>query len=275
MNLGEMIRNARLSAGMSARELARAVGLSHSYVSQVEMGGITAPSPGVLKRMSVELDSLDYRYLLVAAGYISRADELGDSVEEASNKQHDNRFKNNKLEDAHDYYYEISDKGDLVKPIDSRVAQRIVQAISDEEIESRLRKQKNAAIPIVGSIPAGSSLVAAVAHFEPLDTYQIPESVCGIGPLSVLRVTGDSMKDEGIIDGDIVVIDRGATPRNLDICAVQIEGEHPTLKRIAMSNDYFVLSPANSAYQSIVVRVDDVGRTVTIFGKVIHCCRTY
>lgn len=68
--LGEMVARARLTAGYSARQLAEATGISHSYISQVEKGEIRRPSPRVLKRLTEVLPELDHFALLSAAGHI-------------------------------------------------------------------------------------------------------------------------------------------------------------------------------------------------------------
>jgi SOS-response transcriptional repressor LexA len=275
VSLGEMIRNARLSAGMSARELARAVGLSHSYISQVEVGGITAPSPGVLKKIACELSMLDYRRLLVSSGYISRADELGDSCEVSDRTQNKISLQNRSMSNNLDEDIAISDKGDLIRPTDNKIAQRIVQALSGTTTKKSAVNEHYASIPVVGAIPAGSAPVCTVSDTEPLETVQLPSDICGTGPYFGMRVIGDSMIDDGILDRDIVIIDKGTRPNNGDICAVQVEGEYPTIKRVMISNEFFILAPANSAYSPAVINVNEVGRTVSIIGRVVHCSRSY
>lgn len=274
MNLGETIRNARLNAGLSARELARAVGLSHSYISQVEMGGIATPSPGVLKKIAGELKTLDYRHLLVVSGYIARADELGDLIEPPVNER---KGKANGKNTGFDDEVTISDRGDLVLPADKETAQRVVRALCGNRSAyvKAVERKKSMAVPIVGSIPAGSAPVNAVNDKEPLDSMNLPDNIHGTGPFSALKVVGDSMKDDGILDGDVVVIDEGCELKNGDIYAVQIEGEYPTIKRILMSRDFFVLAPSNSSYTPTVVKVDEIGRTIALIGKVVYSSRIY
>jgi len=70
------------------------------------------------------------------------------------------------------------------------------------------------------------------------------------------RVVGDSMCDEGIIEGDILVIDKSIEPENGDLCVCFVDGEF-TLKRLRIEDDHCELVPSNPAYKSIVVTADN------------------
>ena len=66
------------------------------------------------------------------------------------------------------------------------------------------------------------------------------------------RVAGDSMRDCGIDDGDLLVIDKSLYPRDGDVAVCFVDGEF-TLKRISLRRDGLWLEPANPAYPSLHV----------------------
>ena len=64
MNLREIVRRGRLKLGLSGRKLAESIGVCHSYISQIERGTISRPSPAVLKKLAEVLPDVDYWELL-------------------------------------------------------------------------------------------------------------------------------------------------------------------------------------------------------------------
>ena len=70
------------------------------------------------------------------------------------------------------------------------------------------------------------------------------------------RVKGDSLKDEGIDDGDILVIDRSLGPQDGDLCACFVDGEF-TAKRLKILEDRALLIPANDKFKPIEVTAED------------------
>jgi repressor LexA len=92
---------------------------------------------------------------------------------------------------------------------------------------------------------------------------QVPAQLLGGGPSYVLRVRGDSMIEEGILDGDYVVIEERSHARNGEIVVALIGNEEATLKRIEQQPDRVILHPANSsmtplAYPPEAVRIQGV-----------------
>lgn len=270
-NLADSVKAARLAAGMSARELAKAARLSHSYISQLEAGVIGAPSPGVLKRLSDTLSGLNYWRMLVMAGYISRTDELGgdDSSDEFGG------FDGIKPDG----------KNCSLAPVhDAALADRIIGALTgncaavrveDSGFGSHSRNSNMKKLPVLGAIPAGEAFVVPAADCDAFGSIELPPGVKGIGPFAALSVRGDSMNGAGLLDGDVVIIDRGATARDGDVCAVQIEGGEPTLKRVHFVNGCAILAPANPAFSPIAVSMSgDEGR-LAIIGRVVFSQRVY
>jgi repressor LexA len=68
-------------------------------------------------------------------------------------------------------------------------------------------------------------------------------------PCYVLTVKGDSMIDEGILDGDMIVVEQRSSARNGEIIVALIEGSDATLKRIEQKPGEVILHPANAAMQ--------------------------
>lgn len=84
------------------------------------------------------------------------------------------------------------------------------------------------------------------------------------------RVKGESMKDAGINDGDLLVIDKSLEPKNGKIAVCYIDGEF-TIKRIKTDKDCCWLMPANESYKPIQVTADN---DFLIWGIVIHVIKT-
>lgn len=80
------------------------------------------------------------------------------------------------------------------------------------------------------------------------------------------RVVGDSMRDEGIEDGDILVIDKSLELMDNDLAVCCINGEF-TVKRVKLEKDYALLVPSNPKYPTIKVTKDD---EFTIWGIVTY-----
>jgi len=85
------------------------------------------------------------------------------------------------------------------------------------------------------------------------------------------RVKGQSMKDVGITDGDLLVIDKSITPKNDQIAVCYIDGEF-TIKKIKFEQDVCWLIPANEAYQPIRVTSQN---DFLIWGIVTHVIKAF
>lgn len=118
-------------------------------------------------------------------------------------------------------------------------------------------------VPLLGRIAAGSPILATE---DVEDVYQLPASLVGRGPVFMLKVKGDSMIEAGILDGDLVVIERGGSPSNGEIVAALIDGEEATVKRLRRKGTQVILEPANPALQPIAYAsgVEVIGRVVSV-----------
>ena len=121
------------------------------------------------------------------------------------------------------------------------------------------------AVPLVGRVKAGP-LTLATEDIE--GYYRLDKSWVRGNGCFLLRVDGDSMVGDHIMDGDLALIRQQNTADQGDIVIAMIDDE-ATLKRFYREGDFIRLEPRNPNYASIVVRAD----VVTIIGKAIKIVR--
>jgi repressor LexA len=118
-------------------------------------------------------------------------------------------------------------------------------------------------VPVVGRIAAGSPVLADEVVE---DVFPLPRALVGEGALFLLRVTGDSMVEAAICDGDWVVVRQQPVADNGEIVAALIENE-ATVKVFRRQGSEAWLLPRNASYQPISAR------EATILGKVVAVLR--
>jgi repressor LexA len=131
------------------------------------------------------------------------------------------------------------------------------------------RQSKSAAemaLPLMGRIAAG----------QPIEAVENPETI-SLGDITrskdvfVLQVKGESMKDEHIVDGDYVLVEKSQTARDGEIVVALVEGTDATLKRLYREGANIRLQPSNAALKPIVVPA----KSVQVQGRVIGVLRKY
>lgn len=106
-------------------------------------------------------------------------------------------------------------------------------------------------LPLKGLITAGEPIEA----MDENETIDVPADLVVDQVNSyVLKVRGESMIDDGILDGDHVVVERNPSPRNGDIIVALLENTYATLKRFYREPSRIRLQPANSTMQPIYVK---------------------
>jgi repressor LexA len=106
-------------------------------------------------------------------------------------------------------------------------------------------------LPLVGLITAGEPIEA----IQQPETISVPrELVRSTDNAFVLRVQGDSMVGEGILDGDYVIAERNFYPQNGDVVVALLRNEYATLKKYFRERDRIRLQPANPKYRPIYAR---------------------
>lgn len=121
------------------------------------------------------------------------------------------------------------------------------------------------AIPLMGTIAAGEPIEALPVPEE----IEVPPAMVGRRPSYALRVQGDSMIEEGIFDGDYVVVEETHVPENGETVVALLEGREVTLKKFyrerADGGERIRLQPANPAMEPLVVGKD---KRIEIQGRV-------
>lgn len=134
-------------------------------------------------------------------------------------------------------------------------------------------KEKNRAIrlspqtrnlPLVGKVAAGNPLLALQEYTE---VIPVPEELAGHEGGFLVRVEGDSMIGDHILDGDYVMIHPQSNADNGDIVIALVNQEEVTVKRLYRNRDQITLKPSNPAYQPIVTK------EAVILGKVTGIIR--
>ena len=118
-------------------------------------------------------------------------------------------------------------------------------------------------VPLVGKITAGQPILAV----EQIEDY-IPYPTRGNDGLFALKVVGLSMKNAGILDGDIVIADKNAPCKSGDI-VIGMEGESATVKRLLLKGGQVIFMPENPDFSPIYPKEPKV------LGKVIGSFRKY
>ena len=129
----------------------------------------------------------------------------------------------------------------------------------------RLPDDRPTLLRVVGRIAAGRPIEAV----ESAETIDLEELFSSHHPVGVLEVQGDSMIDEHIRDGDLVVYEQRSNPRNGDTVVALLDGEEATLKKFFREKNRIRLQPANPKYRPIYTR------DVEIQGVVIGVMRRY
>ncbi len=124
-------------------------------------------------------------------------------------------------------------------------------------------------LPVMGRIAAGVPIeaISQISHHITVSETMLS----GRGEHYALEVKGDSMIDAGINDGDIVVIREQAAADNGDIVVALVEGFEATLKRFRRKNGMIALEAANPAYETRILREDQV----KVQGRLVGLIRSY
>ncbi|MCB1724017.1 MAG: transcriptional repressor LexA [Gammaproteobacteria bacterium] len=154
----------------------------------------------------------------------------------------------------------LSSRGSLHKQIQALIEAGLVEPMNNLRRGIRLVEEdditvaEDEGLPLYGYIAAGRP-IEAIRNPE---TIAVPPQLRTPNPCYVLEVRGDSMIDEGILDGDWVVIEHRAQARNGEIVVALVDGEEVTLKRLEQRAGEVILHPANERLQPMHFRPDQV-----------------
>lgn len=149
------------------------------------------------------------------------------------------------------------------------VKKLLAERLLEKDARGFLRpSRKTLALPMVGEIAAGfpSPAEEELRDIISFDEYLVtrPESSF------ILKVSGDSMEGEGIMEGDLVIVERGRDPKNGDIIVAEVDGEW-TIKYFRKQGKNVILEAANPKYQAIRQKTElRLGGVVTAVIRKYH-----
>jgi len=189
---------------------------------------------------------LDYlRVYIGAHGYAPTLEEIGKHFALAS------------LATVHKHLQNLERKGRI---------RRLANHSRALELVSESDNGRAVKIALLGRVAAGTP----IEPVETAETVTIPEELLGRGETFALRVRGDSMVNEGILDGDLVVVESRAEADNGATVVALVRGE-ATVKKLYRERRKVRLMPANEKLAPIVVPAEDV----EVRGVVIAVLRRY
>ncbi|MEJ2490958.1 MAG: transcriptional repressor LexA [Desulfuromonadales bacterium] len=156
------------------------------------------------------------------------------------------------------YLVRLEREGVLVKDWNARRGMRVLRP-----------KVDSAELPLAGIVAAGKPIEA----LENPDTIEVPSSMVGDGRNFVLKVQGDSMVGDGILDGDYVVVRKQTTAENGQTVVAML-GNEATVKRLYYKLGRVELHPANPAMAPILVEAEEDFRIEgVVVGVIRHCLK--
>lgn len=157
---------------------------------------------------------------------------------------------------VHGYLQKLEDLGYIKK---DRSNSRAITLVNDE------LKEHTVLIPVVGLVTAGNP-IEAIENVS--DYFPLPQSmVQGKDTVFMLTVSGDSMKNVGILDGDQIIVSKTNVAENNEIVVALTEDNEATVKRFFKEKGHVRLQPENEDYEPIILK------EVSIVGKVIGVYR--
>lgn len=194
-------------------------------------------------------DILDFiKQKVQEKGYPPSVREIGQAVGLASSST------------VHGHLSRLEEKGyirrDPTKP-------RAIEILGDNTTQADTQPVVH--VPIVGKVTAGLPITAVESVEE---HFPLPANlVSGSDQVFMLRISGDSMIEAGIFDGDLVVVRQQQSAYNGEIVVALTEDNEATVKRFYKETDHFRLQPENSSLEPIILD------NVSIIGKVIGVYR--
>jgi len=140
-------------------------------------------------------------------------------------------------------------------PADARQASQIRRSDSETSYS----------VPVLGRIAAGTPKDAIE---QKISDIGVPSNLMGSGEHYALEVTGDSMINAGILDGDTVIIRKTSTANTGDIVVALVDNNEATLKRLRRRGDSIALEAANPAYETRLYGADRIAIQGTLIGLI-------
>ena len=187
---------------------------------------------------------------IVSNGYPPTVREIGEALDVSSPAT------------IHAHLQNLEEKGWIKKQGSKN---RAIELLVENEFEPK--NENVVEVPLLGKITAGSPIEAIEQPDEyfSLPTYLLPTNK----DVFTLKVSGNSMINAGIFDGDIVIVEKKNTARNGEIVVAMTDENEVTLKTFYKETNYFRLQPENDTMDPIILN------NVTILGKAIGVYRKF
>lgn len=167
-------------------------------------------------------------------GYSPKLSEIAEATSHRSNST------------VHTIIKALVEKG-YIQKVDGNT--RVLKILDQKMADAALGTQPSIELPLMGFIAAGQPLEP---HSDPNATFQISASmISGKKTAYVLQVKGNSMIEDGIFDGDYVVVEKTNVASSGDIVVALVDDNLATLKRFYIEEDKAVLKPANAQMDPI------------------------
>lgn len=170
---------------------------------------------------------------------------------------------------VHGYLAKLEEKGYVKKESQKGRTLRILKGFMKDEVKKEEKKEVYTSremvdVPVIGKITAGAPILAVE---NVTDTFPIPLEFVGNSESFMLTVSGESMIEAGILDGDYILVRKQNTANNGEIVVALIEDE-ATVKTFYKENGYIRLQPENSTMEPIIVpNCEILGKVSGVFRK--------
>ena len=160
----------------------------------------------------------------------------------------------------------LEDHGKIIRDSSKNRSIRVVGM--EEEVQSNnieYISDKYIDVPVYGNVAAGQPITAID---EINDTFPLPISYAKNKDLFMLKVSGESMINAAILDGDMIIVSKQPTANNGEIVVALLDDENATVKTFYKENGHIRLQPENDKMEPIIVKEARIlGKVIGIFRK--------
>lgn len=139
---------------------------------------------------------------------------------------------------------------------------RSIEILKDKAGNEKIAKEDTINVPILGKVSAGAPITAIenIEFYFPIPSYYAKQ-----GDLFMLEISGESMIEAGILNGDKVLVKKTNTANHKDI-VIALIGDEATCKRLYKKDDHIMLLPENSSMEPIIPdHLEILGVVISLF----------
>lgn len=160
----------------------------------------------------------------------------------------------------------LEDHGKIIRDSSKNRSIRVV-GMEEEGLPTNIEyvSDKYIDVPVYGNVAAGQPITAID---EINDTFPLPISYAKNKDLFMLKVSGESMINAAILDGDIIIVSKQPTANNGEIVVALLDDENATVKTFYKEEGHIRLQPENDTMEPIIVKEARIlGKVIGIFRK--------